>query len=310
MPTRPTNPPPPQPPPEHRPIAEHQQQPDMLQARAATRVAYDRAEHIRAVQTAGAVCLALLAPVLLVFSPGASGALAVAAVLWLLLARTALDTWQRNAHLQGVQRNELYDTTLFTLPWNASLSGPLRLAREQVRSRTHTTVHKDHDWYEQVPNVPWPNDVLSCQTQNLIHSRRNHRSYVRLLGAVLTVTVLAALTLATVRNLTLQQCLVQLAVPLTPALLNLSDLARRHTEAARAQEQLEESVDELLEQRANGRHITAADCREIQDGIFNRRAHQPPVPSRVHDRLRSQNSAAAIARMHDLQEEFNRPPSP
>lgn len=308
MTTRPTNPPPPQPPSGHRPIAEHQQEPDLLQARAATRIAYDRAEHIRAVQTAGAVGLAMLAPILLVFSPGASGALAVTAVLWLLLARTALDTWQRNAHLKGVHRNELYDTTLFALPWNASLAGPRRLAREQISSRTHLTVRKDHDWYQAVPNVPWPNDVLSCQTQNLIHSRHNHRSYARLLGTVLTVTVLAALALATVRNLTLQQCLVQLAVPLTPALLNLSDLARRHTDAARAQEQLEETVDELLEQRANGRLITAADCRELQDGIFNRRAQQPPVPSRVHARLRSQNSAAAIARMQDLQEELNGPP--
>lgn len=293
-----------QPPPGHLPIARHQDDPDLLQARAAARLAYARAGRIRTVQTFGAIGLALLAPLLVVFWPGASGVLAVIAVVWLLAARTALDAWHRRTRLQAVHYQELFDATLFALPWNTSLAGPRRLVREAVTARTRPTIPRDHGWYEDVPDVPWPLDILACQTQNLMWTRRNHRGYARLLWAVLALTVLAAVLLAAARDLTLEQGIVQLAVPLTPALLDLSELPRRHTDAARDQEQLETAIDELLAERTAGRPVTAEDCREIQDGIFERRVHQPPVPTVVHTRLRAATSAAATARMRDLRDEL------
>ncbi|MFG3384008.1 S-4TM family putative pore-forming effector [Streptomyces sp. NPDC047999] len=294
------------PPPAHRPIPEHQEEPDLLQARAAARLTYARAGRIRAVQSLGALGLALLAPLLVIFWSDASDVLAVIAVIWLLAARTALDTWHRRTRLQAVQYQELFDATLFDLPWNTSLAGPRRLVRETVAARTRTLVDKDHNWYENVPDVPWPLDALACQVQNLMWARRNHRAYAQLLWAVLALTALAAALLAIARDLTLSQGLIQLALPLTPALLDLSELPRRHTDAALAQQQLEEAIDTLLEQRSADRPITVEDCRDIQDGIFERRLHQPPVPTTVHTRLSPATSSAATDRMRDLRDELTR----
>jgi hypothetical protein len=296
-----------QPPHGHRPIPQHQDEPDLLQARAAARLTYASAGRIHAVQTFGAAGLAVLAPLLLIFWPGASDVLATVAVLWLLAARTTLDAWHRRTRLQAVHYQELFDADLFDLPWNTSLAGPRRRVRESVAAPTRPTVPKDRGWYESVPDVPWPLDVLACQTQNLMWTRRNHRGYARLLWAALTLTILAALLLGIARDLTLERGIVQLAVPLIPALLGLAELPRRHLDAARAQELSEEAIDELLAQRTAGRPVTAEDCREIQDGIFERRAHQPPVPSRVHRHLHSATSAAAKARMDDLRRELTQP---
>ncbi|MBH5135223.1 hypothetical protein I3J14_34820 [Streptomyces sp. HB-N217] len=293
-------------PPPHaqRPITQHQNEPDLLQARAAARLAHDRAGRIRTVQTSGAVGLALLAPLLLILWPGASGILATIAVVWLLAARTALDAWHRRTRLQAVLCQELFDATLFDLPWNTSLAGPRRLTREIVAAHARPALAKDHDWYENIPDVPWPLDALACQTQNLMWTRRNHRGYAYLLWTLLTLAVLAAFLLAAVQELTLEQAIIQLAVPLTPALLDLAELPRLHLDAARAQEQLEEAVDDLLAQRTAGRPIAAENCREIQDGIFERRAHQPSVPTLIHTRLRASSSAASAARMRDLHHEL------
>lgn len=295
------------PPSGHQPIPRRQEHPDFLQARAAARLTYGRAGHIRAVHTFGAIGLALLAPLLVVFWPDASDVLAVLAVIWLLAARTALDTWHRRTHLKAVHYQELFDADLFSLPWNTSLAGPRRLVREALTTRTYPVTGRDHSWYESVPNVPWPLDVLACQTQNLMWTRRNHRAYARLLWTALALIALAATILAAAKALTLEQAIVQLAVPLTPALLDLSELPRRHIDAARTQEQLEDAIDDLLTQRTAGRAVTAEDCREIQDGIFERRAHQPPVPTFIHNHLHSATSAAATARMHDLTDELTRP---
>jgi hypothetical protein len=297
------------PPSGHRPILQHQEEPDLLQTRAAARLTYARAGRIRALQHLGTVGLAVLAPLLLIAWPGASSVLAVIAVVWLLAARTALDGWHRRTRLQGVGHQELFDTELFDLPWSTSLAGPRRLAREAAAAHTCTVTSRDHGWYENVPDVPWPLDALACQTQNLMWTRRNHRGYARLLWLTLALIVLAAVLLGTARHLTLEQGLVQLAVPLTPALLDLAELPRRHLDAARAQEHLEEAVDDLLAQRATGRTVTADDCREIQDGIFERRARQPPVPTLVHNRLRPATGAASAARMRDLHDELT-PPQP
>lgn len=291
------------------PISRRQDEAAYLRMRAAAGITYDRAERIHAAKTLGAIGLAVLAPLVAVFLPEASTVLATVAVAWLLIARTLLDYWHRKCRLQAVRYHELYDTELYGLPWNTTLSGSQRLVRESLAALDPQPRDEDKEWYVSIPNVPWPLDVLAAQVQNLLWSRRNHRSYAVLLWTLLVLTVVAATLIATVRDLTLQQAIIQLAVPLIPALLDLSDLPRRHLDAAREQEQVEEAVDDLLAQRAEGLPITAEHCREVQDAIFERRAHQPPVPSRVYQRTRRATNAAAVARMHDLQNELNLPPS-
>lgn len=297
------------PPHQDRPIHIRQDEPAFLRMRAAARLTYDRANRIHFAKTLGAIGLAVLAPLVSSFLPEASNALATVAVAWLLIARTALDFWYRRCQLQGVRYQELYDTELFGLRWNPAVAGPQRLARESLAAFNPEPREKDHGWYLSTPNVPWPLDALAAQVQNLLFMRRNHRSYTILLWFALALTITAATLLAIVRDLTLQQYIIQLAVPLIPALLDLSDLPRRHHEAAREQEQMEEVVDDLLARRTDGLTITAEHCREIQDVIFERRLRQPPVPSRVHFRNLEATSAAAVVRMRDLQDELAPPQS-
>ncbi|MER6274450.1 S-4TM family putative pore-forming effector [Streptomyces sp900105755] len=291
----------------HQPIPRRQDEDEFVKLRAAARTTYDTADRIRMVQSLSTIALAIAAPVLALFWPKASNILAITAAVWLIAGRTWIKSLHRRQHLQGVKYQELYDVGLFGLAWNTAVAGPRRQIREEANATRWKVIDKDRGWYENVPDVPWPLDALACQVQNLIWSRRNHRAYTRILWTALGVLCAAAAGIWAAKGFSIDDFLVKVFVPLAPALLDLSELPRQHRDAAQAREQLEESIDDLWQQHAAGHLVTTADCREIQDSIFELRASNPPVPTWVHTYLHQGVRGANAARMEDIHQEITRP---
>ncbi|CAL9672409.1 S-4TM family putative pore-forming effector [Streptomyces griseomycini] len=287
------------------PIEARQNEPEFLAMRSAGRRANDRADRIRALRATGTIGLALAAPLLMIVWPDASTALAVAAALWIVAGRTVLDAWYQKQNLRAARAQELYDTGLFRLPWNTGLTGSRKAAVEDVAAlRGDIDDDRNRDWYEHVPAVPWPLDVLACQEQNLIFARRNHRAYGKVLRGAVAVVITGAVGLALIKELSVNEFLVQLFVPLAPALLDLVELPRQHEAAARSLEDAEADIDELWNRHADGEALTAADCRSVQNSIWNSRVTAPRVPDLMHRHGYSANSAANAARMQTIQENF------
>ncbi|MFI6209174.1 S-4TM family putative pore-forming effector [Streptomyces sp. NPDC051041] len=291
------------------PIKTRQNEPEFLAMRSAARRANDRAGRIRAIRATGTIGLAVTAPLLVIVWPDASTALAVMAALWIVIGRTVLDTWYQKQSLRAARAQELYDTSLFRLPWNTGLTGSRKAAVEDVATlRGDATDDRNKDWYEHVPTVPWPLDVLACQEQNLIFARRNHRAYGKALRVAVAVVITGAVGLALAKDLSVNAFLVQLFVPLAPALLDLVELPRQHETAARFLEDTEADIDELWSRHTEGEALTAADCRSVQNSIWNSRITAPRVPSLLHRHGYNINSAANAARMQTIQEKFARNP--
>ncbi|GHJ35478.1 S-4TM family putative pore-forming effector [Streptomyces sp. TS71-3] len=285
-------------------ISERQNQHEMLVYRAAARQAYDLRDRIRAVRTFATVALAVAAPVLAAVWPGGSSALSVIAALWLLAGRTFLTSWHQQQHLRGLRAQELLDTVLFRLPWNETLAGPRSATVEDVAALRATPAPKDEDWYEDVPTVPWPLDVLACQVQNLLWARRNHRAYALLLRILGGVVAVAALALAWVQDMSVSEFMVRLFVPLMPALLDLVEMPRQHDTAARMREEVEITIEALWDKHTGGRTVTDADCRTVQDGLYATRKSAPPIPGWLHKRLHASTNSANAARMNEIREQI------
>lgn len=289
------------------PIPQRQDEDAFVTLRAAARTTHDTADRIRLAQNFGTIALAILAPVLAVLWPKASNILAITAAVWLISGRTWIRALHQQRHLQGVKYQELYDVGLFGLEWNTAVAGPRRHVREAVSATRWSVADKDRGWYEKVPDVPWPLDALACQVQNLIWARRNHQAYHRILWTTFGVLCAAAGAIWAAKGFTIDDFLVKLFVPLAPALLDLTELPRQHRDAAQTREQLEQSIDDLWQQHTAGRPVTAADCREIQDSIFELRASSPPVPTWVHNHLHAGVQGANAARMEDIHQAINDP---
>ncbi|CAL9667147.1 hypothetical protein SUDANB176_07282 [Streptomyces sp. enrichment culture] len=210
--------------------------------------------------------------------PDASAALAVAAALWTVAGRTVLDAWCQKQNLRAARAQELHDTGLFRLPWSTGLAGSRKAAVEDVAAPGDTGDDRNRDWYEHVPVVPWPLDVLACQEQDLIFARRNHRAYGKVLRGAVAVVITGAVGLVLIKEPSVNEFLVQLFVPLAPALLDLVELPRRHEAAARSPEDAEADVDELWNRHADGEALTAADCRSVQNSIWNSRITRAARP--------------------------------
>lgn len=86
---------------------------------------------------------------------------------------------EQRTTLEAARIQELYDTQLFHLHWNAALVGrppvPDDVAAAARRIRDDTPCRR---WYSiDLGDTPWPADVLLCQRQSAIWSRRDRHAY-------------------------------------------------------------------------------------------------------------------------------------
>jgi hypothetical protein len=222
-----------------------------------------------------------VAPVAVLLVPTGGEILAALGAGWLVASRTVLTWLEEYAVLRALRVQEFYETRLFELPWNTTLAGREPSPEDVTAAAAHIRRDRRYrDWFSiDLGDTPWPGDVLLCQRQSMVWSRRDHRSYGTVILAAGLTWFAIGLALALYRDLSLSAYLVRLFLPSCPALLDCVELARDHWRHAARREKTEQEIQDLWDaHRTDPAGIDPAECRRIQDAAFLLRRDGPRVP--------------------------------
>jgi hypothetical protein len=237
---------------------------------------YTKGNRIHFAGSVVALAFALSSPFVLLYQPQLGPLLGALAGGWVFLARLVLEPIKQWFQTKGATAQEAFDCQVLGLTWNDTLAYPL--SEEEIRSNSKSfskaKVEKRHrDWYPAKTDMPWPKSVITCQRSNAVWARRQHSAYGNYLVCIATLWALAGIATAVIHGSSLAEYLTTIALPSLPALLDATELAKRHYKASARRRRLEKQTDVLF----NEASVTAEDLREIQDLIFTSRKDAPPV---------------------------------
>jgi SMODS-associating 4TM effector domain len=230
-----------------------------------------------------AVVLALSSPLVLLFQPDLGPLLGAIAGGWLFISRLFLEPFRREHQLKGAQAQELFDCTVLGIDWNDALVR--RMSEEEIRKASGSLkgVERMKGWYPATGTLSWSESVLVCQRANAVWSRRQHQAYGRILAIVAGAWAVVGIAIAVADHASLGQYLTTIALPSLPALLDATEIARSHGEAASRRQVIEDQTDALLRRRG----ASDKDIRENQDQLFGLRRDDPLVPEWFYRLIKS-----------------------
>lgn len=278
-------------------ITVRQQDPPHLARLQAYSHRYRVAGRWRAVRRVGTLLLAVLGPVFALSDAKGADMLAATAAAWLLLGRAGIQWCETPSDRRAVQQQQLYETELFGLPWNASLAGPKPNLADLIadaRRLSKRVLPQLQNWFDLPPGLPHEVEVLRCQLQSSIWSRRDHRAYALVVGATAAAWGLAGVLYACVDGMTLRAFLVMLFLPSAPALVDAADLALSHWRQSRERLDVEtRAQDALLAYEVAGSVPSGPLLVELQDASYRLRRDQPRVPGWFYRLRRATNAGVA-----------------
>ena len=256
---------------------------------AAQQQLYTEAKRLRSVRLISSVLLAVAAPFIVAFQPGWNTTLGVIGAIWLMLDQAVLKHIQNSTVRQAAVIQEEFDTNIFNLPWNPILVGD-RVPPESVTSasgRFKRDKEKLRDWYPDMGSVPYPFDVLICQRFNLVWDWQLRRNYAAAILVTVAIYIGFLIWFAIYRDLLVIEA-VLLFLPATSAIAEGIGVAIDHIQLASEKESTSKTILSLWESGIkNSSTVSAAQCRVIQDCIYNYRSKGPLVPNWWYDWLRS-----------------------
>jgi len=259
-----------------------------LRRQAAKTYYYARANRWHLIGTVVAMLLALASPFVLVYTPDVGALLGATAGVWVFASRLAFEPIGEHYQRKGAAAQELFDCDVLGLPWNDALGRlpadeEIRRASKRIdcarESRTPLGWYRRRQykkllaWYPAGVTISWPKSVLTCQRANVVWSRRQHTAYAVFLIVVSLLWLIGGIALALTRSVTLATYLVVVALPSLPAVLDASELAKRHLEAAKRRGALEVEIDKVID----GGSATPEVLRGFQDEMLSVRRTSPAV---------------------------------
>jgi SMODS-associating 4TM effector domain len=279
-------------------ITERQDEPEHLRRLRAYSHYYQVAQRWRRFRALGTFILAAAGPLLALFVPATTDLVAAAAAGWLVLGRTLLSWMDQRSTREAVKVHELYDVLLFHLPWNSALVGRRPIPDDIANAARHITDDEPYrNWYSiDLGTTPWPADVLLCQRQSAVWSRRDHRAYAATVFTLGAAWFLIGVAVSITRDLSLADYLIKIFLPSSPAFLDSLELAYAHRQHATAREQIETKIHDLWSVYAtDSTNLTGAACREIQDAAYLLRRDGPRVPNAFYKLRRERADTATKA---------------
>jgi SMODS-associating 4TM effector domain len=276
------------------PLAERQNQPDLLRLLRAAAVSHGRAQRLDGAQIGVSVFVAALGLVA-AFAPVTETPIAILGGLWAVAYSTGLAAWGENELRRAALLQEMFDVRVFELPWNAVTAGepldPHEVSRLSQQCRKPDDLFRD---YYLVPAVPRPYDVLGCQQQNLGWAARVRRRYANVLLAAALIWSGAGLVVGWLNELNVPELLLRWYVPSLGALLLAVDTHRAQRDAAAERERLLRLMNTRLSSAvqlgtSEAAGLLLAFAREVQDVIFNARTQHTRAPNVFFRRFRSQD---------------------
>lgn len=250
-------------------IQERQNQPIALRAARAFRRRYTLAKRWRVLRLGIGVLIGTVGVVLALLDRSTSDYLAAIAAGWIVLSRTLLLELERRAQGAGALAQEVFDTEVLSLPWNATAAGP-EPAPEDLRNwGEHETDAELRNWYADVRSATHPIDALICQRASVTWARQDHATYAQILRIAASTAFAATLVLGVALNLGLGEYLLRLGLPILPAVLDILDVANDNAALGRSRARLAREADRIYSDAcATGKAPAIQECRGLQDAIY------------------------------------------
>lgn len=224
-----------------------------------------------------AIVFALASPFVLLYWPDKGPLLGAVAGVWVFISRLLFEPMKQSYQLKGAAAQELFDCDVLGLAWNNVLVR--QPSEEEIRSASKNLgkrkrVEKYKGWYPTQVEITWPKSVITCQRTNSVWSRRQQRGYGIVLIILAVMWVLFGIILSVVQHASLAAYLTTIALPSLPAVLDATDLFKKHLQASSRLQEIEDASNALFDEN----NVLKKDLREVQDLIFDSRRDAPPVP--------------------------------
>ena len=284
-----------------RPIHERQLDEDMLRLQRAAAASHQRGQLIEAIRVNAAVALAIAGIVVTLVGHGRS-VVSIVGAAWFVISAFFLRRAAATTARHGALLQEMFDTSLFYLPWRSTVAGDPVPEPDvaQLARRLRPGCAKDQriraGWYDPTDGVQYPYDVLIAQEQNLGWDARLRRRYAALVVAA--AVIWSALGLAAgmlIANATIVGTLLSFFIPsLAIYQIALEIWSGQQRVSAERQRLTQEVTSEL--RKAQPGAITDAEwhrlrevARNIQDGIMRTRLDVSRVPEWFYRHYRNQD---------------------
>ncbi|MEI6051406.1 MAG: S-4TM family putative pore-forming effector [Opitutaceae bacterium] len=220
------------------------------------------------------------------------------AALWGILVSLSdvfwLTPWQKRLRNKAARVQELFDCDVLVLPWDelkASKRPEPELVKEQADkySRWAASMPPLMNWYgPEVGCLPLHVARLACQRSNCWWDAKQRRRYAVLVIVGVSAVFLAVLFLAMGNGFTIEDFVLKVAAPLSPALLLGIRQFAEQMEAASRLDTLKEHAERLWNDALVGKQeaeITMK-ARGLQNEILENRKRSPLVFDSIFKRLR------------------------
>ncbi len=273
-----------------RAIHERQFDEDMLRLQRAAAASHRQGQTIEALRLSVAVALAI-GGVIVTLTGNGRPAWSIIGALWFGISAFLLRNAAEKTARQGALLQEMFDTTLFHLPWRSTVAGDpvpepdvAHLARKLPR-RGAKEERIVAGWYDPTGDIHHPYDVLVAQEQNLGWDARLRRRYGYCVLAVAISWSLIGLTAGMViTNATVTDTLLSFFVPSLAGYQIALEVWAGQQRVATERERLAKIVNAELRQARRGPLSDADWCRlreltrNIQDGVLSTRCNVSRVP--------------------------------
>ncbi len=290
-----------------------------------------RAQRWRRLRVLVTIIVAAAAPVVSSLFPDGSDVLAAAASTWLLLSRLVLDPVEMRHRLKGALLTERFERRVLDLT-DADTAGSLgKVSPEEAEASTAAYIQREtararhwysrwwirfrtlgrvrmapgqepfsplRDWFEPVSGVPEPVAVILCQRGSAEYGRRLNMEWGTIVGSLAVLLGLGYLSLGLVWGLSLGQFLVELWLPVVPALLDAGDLAALHRAGARQRAAAVGRADEAWRDFLRSGTVPPSLPRELEEAALEWRSRTPGVPLMFYEfrKMGLDRDAASAAR--------------
>jgi hypothetical protein len=277
-------------------IDTRQNAPENLRLLKAQRVFYARAKRIGAIQAWTAGLTPVLGAVLTALYPKAAGWAAISGIGAALADVLWLDPKQSDWRRCGANTQERFDCTVLALVRNEALEGQCPTIEEIYAAAQEYVPNEDApiaDWYPKraAAEVSLPQGRLVCQRSNLWWDSELRRRYRSWIAVAILVIVVGCFCFGFGQHWSLEQFVLAVLAPLTPALMWAGRECKRQTEGASNLDRLRETTEQIWSQMLKG-NLSEEDLtlrsRALQDAILVGRRERATVFDWVYNRLRKQ----------------------
>lgn len=205
---------------------------------------------------------------------------------------------------QAARVQEEFDTRLFNLPQNTSLTGGYLSDNEVARAYEALPKVEAHDnvlkkpWYQNYSNLDHSYAVLKCQMENLWWDSTQRKKFSNYLGWVAVILLVLGFVINFfVLGLDHWSYLLRFFFPMAGFILFVYSIHKKHGKVADQLEGTMEGAQNLYnkyEQR--GQPIPTEDLRALQDKIFKSRRDGELVPEQIYEWIKKDGELEKILR--------------